>query len=94
MVIIDSNKIIKLAKSIHLGNDSFIVVECITLKDDILDAIYNDFTNLKIERDSKIIINCYNRKSSSWLVGYYGTRGLVEVCVSWPGHPRYLKKKK
>ena len=19
--------------------------------------------------------------------------GLVEVCVSWPGHPRYLKKK-
>ena len=21
-------------------------------------------------------------------------RGLVEVRVSWPGHPRYLKKKK
>ena len=20
--------------------------------------------------------------------------GLVEVCISWPGHPRYLKKKK
>ena len=29
-----------------------------------------------------------------WLVGYYGTRGLVEVRVSWPGHSRYLKKKK
>ena len=29
-----------------------------------------------------------------WLVGYYGTRGLVEVRVSWPEHPRYLKKKK
>ena len=29
-----------------------------------------------------------------WLVGYYGTRGLVEVHVSWPGHPSYLKKKK
>ena len=28
-----------------------------------------------------------------WLVGYYGTRGLVEVRVSWLGHPRYLKKK-
>ena len=23
-----------------------------------------------------------------WLVGYYGTRGLVEVRVSWPEHPR------
>ena len=30
----------------------------------------------------------------SWLVGYYGTWGLVEVRVSWFGHPRYLKKKK
>ena len=29
-----------------------------------------------------------------WLVGYYSTRGLVEVCVSWPGYPRYLTKKK
>ena len=29
-----------------------------------------------------------------WLVGYYGTRGLVEVRVSWLGHPHYLKKKK
>ena len=27
-----------------------------------------------------------------WLVGYYGTRGLVEVRVSWSEHPRYLKK--
>ena len=30
----------------------------------------------------------------SWLVGYYGTRKLVEVRVNWPEHPRYLKKKK
>ena len=29
-----------------------------------------------------------------WLVGYYGTRRLIEVHVSWPEHPRYLKKKK
>ena len=29
-----------------------------------------------------------------WLVGYYGTRGLIEMRVSWSGHPRYLKKKK
>ena len=29
-----------------------------------------------------------------WLVGYYGTQGLIEMRVSWPGHPRYLKKKK
>ena len=29
-----------------------------------------------------------------WLVGYYDTRGLVEVRLSWPRHHRYLKKKK
>ena len=29
-----------------------------------------------------------------WLVGYYDIRGLVEMRVSWSGHPRYLKKKK
>ena len=29
-----------------------------------------------------------------WLIGYYGTRGLVEMRVSWLGHPCYLKKKK
>ena len=29
----------------------------------------------------------------SWLVRYYGTWGLVEVRVSWPEHPYYLKKK-
>ena len=29
----------------------------------------------------------------SWLVRYYDTWGLVEVRVSWPGHPHYLKKK-
>ena len=28
-----------------------------------------------------------------WLVGYYGTRGLVEVRVNWSEHSRYLKKK-
>ena len=29
-----------------------------------------------------------------WLVGYYGIRGLVEVRISWPEHPHYLKNKK
>ena len=29
-----------------------------------------------------------------WLIGYYDTRGLVEVRVSWPEHPCYLKKKR
>ena len=29
-----------------------------------------------------------------WLVGYYGTRGLVEMRINWPGYPRYLKKKR
>ena len=36
----------------------FIIVEYITLKDDILVVKNNEFLNL----DSKIVINCYNKK--------------------------------
>ena len=35
------------------------------MRDGILAAIYNDFTNLEIEGDSKVIIYCYNRRCSS-----------------------------
>ena len=34
------------------------------MRDGVLAIIYNDFTNLKIEGDSKVIINWYNRSSS------------------------------
>ena len=35
------------------------------MRDDVLATIYNGFTKLEIEGDSKVIINCYNRRSSS-----------------------------
>ena len=34
------------------------------MRDNVLTVIYNDFTNLDIEEDSKVIIDCYNRRSS------------------------------
>ena len=34
------------------------------MRDDVLTAICNDFTNLEIEGDSKVIIDYYNRISS------------------------------
>ena len=40
-------------------------MECVALRDDILTVIYNDFINFQIEGDFKVIINCYNRRSSS-----------------------------
>ena len=36
------------------------------MRDDVLSAIYNCFTNLEIEGDSKVIINCYNKRSSKF----------------------------
>ena len=64
-VIRDSNGIINLVGSKHLGNASIIIVESISLRDGVVAAIYNGFTNLEIEGDSTVIINCYNRRSSS-----------------------------
>ena len=64
-VIRNSNGTIKIARSRHLGNASTIIAECVALRDDVLAAIYNGFTNLEIEGDSKVIIVCYNRRSNS-----------------------------
>ena len=64
-VIRDSNRIIKLTGIRYLGNASIIITECVVLRDGVLTVIYNDFTNLEIERDSKVIIDSYNRISSS-----------------------------
>ena len=35
------------------------------MRDGVIAAIYNGFTNLEIERDSKVIMDCYNRRSNS-----------------------------
>ena len=56
-VIKDSNGIIKVAGSRHLGNASIIMVECVALRDGILVATYNGFSNLEIEGDSKVILD-------------------------------------
>ena len=53
-----------MAGSRHLGNASIIMAECVALIDGILVATYNGFSNLEIEVDSKVIIDCYNKKGS------------------------------
>ena len=63
-VIRDTNETIKMAGSKHLGNASIIIVKCETLRDEILDARLNSFFNLEIEGNSKVIIDCYNKKIS------------------------------
>ena len=54
-----------MAESRHLGNILIINAECVALRDGVLAATYNGFSNLEIEGDSKVIIDCYNKKKSS-----------------------------
>ena len=63
-VIRDTNETIKMVESRYLDNASIINTECVALRDGVLAAILNGFFNLKIEGDFKVIINCYNKKSS------------------------------
>ena len=60
----DSNEIIKVTRNRYLGNDSIIMTKCVDLRDGIVVIIYNDFLNLEMEGDRKVIINCYNKKDS------------------------------
>ena len=46
-----------MVENIYLGNASIIIGECIEM-------LFYGFLNLEIEGDSKIAINCFNRKSS------------------------------
>ena len=62
MVIRDSNGTIKMAASRHISNVLIIIAECMALKDDMLATKNNEFLNLQIEGDSKIVIDCYNKK--------------------------------
>ena len=50
----DSNGIIQMAGSRHLGNALIIIA----LRYGVLTAVYYEFSNLEIERDSKVIIDC------------------------------------
>ena len=63
-IIRDSNGSIKVAGSRQLGNASIITAECIALRDGVLTVAYNGFSNLEIEGDFKVIIDCYNKKSN------------------------------
>ena len=48
----------------HLGNISIIITECIALRYSILAVNNNGFLSLEIEGDSKIIIDCFNKRIS------------------------------
>ena len=48
----------------YISNASIIIVEYMTLRDDILVTKNNEFLNLEIEGDSKIIIDCNNKKNN------------------------------
>ena len=61
-VIRNSNGTIKMASCRHLGNASIIIVECMILTDDILAVKNNGFLSLQIEGDSKIVIDCFNKR--------------------------------
>ena len=63
-VIRDTNGTIKMTVTKHLDSALIITAECITLRDVIQAARLNDLSNLKIEEDSKIIIDCFNKKIS------------------------------
>ena len=61
-VIRDSDGIIKMTTCRHIGKSSIIVSECLALRDGILAAKNKGFLDLEIERNLKIIMDCYNKK--------------------------------
>ena len=63
-VIRDSNGTIKMVASGYLANSSIIIAEHMALRDDVLVVKNNGFLELDIERDSKVIIDCYSKKKN------------------------------
>ena len=49
----------------HLGNVLIIMTKYVALRDDILTATYNGFSNMEIEGDFKVIVDYYNEKGNS-----------------------------
>lgn len=45
-----------------VGDASIIIVECMVLRDGVLATKNNGFLTLEIEGDSKIVIDCCNKK--------------------------------
>ena len=56
-----------MTESKYLSSASIITIEYVVLRDDVLVVIYNGFSNMKIEKDSKIVIDCYNKKCSLFI---------------------------
>ena len=54
--------IIRMVSCRHIENSSIIFVKCMTLRDGILAVKSEDLLGLEIEGDSKIVVNCYNKK--------------------------------
>ena len=63
-VIRDSNGIIKMTASRHISNASMIIAKCVTSRDYMPTSKNNGFVNPKTESKSKILIDCYNKKSN------------------------------
>ena len=61
-IIKDSNDIIKMVSCRHVANTLIIVAKCIALRDEILATKSKSHSNLEIEGNKKIIIDCYNRR--------------------------------
>ena len=51
-----------MARGKHLDKSSIIIVEGMILRYEILATKNSGYSNLEIESDSKIIIDCYNKK--------------------------------
>lgn len=60
-VIRDTNETIKKMQNKHVGNASIIIAKCEALRDGVLTARFNDFSNLEIKAGTKVIIDCYNK---------------------------------
>lgn len=52
-----------MVRNINLDNTSIIIIKCMALRNGVLVARNNEFSNLEILGDSKIVIGCFNKSS-------------------------------
>ena len=80
---------IKMAGNKHLGHASIITTECVVLTDGVIAVKLYGFSNMEIERDSKIIIDRFNNNIYIYiyiyiyftLFNYSTNRGYLEGCL-------------